>query len=110
MYSSFSFVHLTDPGPDHVVCDLISVNNPPQFNPQNPVPSISFTPGCTDIPTGSSSPDQSTRVSLSSIFQPPGGQPKSVVFGTAVDMTPRLDNAGALPTGPQPQQQQVRVA
>jgi hypothetical protein len=26
--------------------------------------------------------------------------------GTAVDMTLRLDNAGALPTCPQPQQQQ----
>jgi len=32
-------------------------------------------------------------------------------FGkTAVDMTLRLDNAGALPTCPQPQQQQLRVA
>ena len=30
--------------------------------------------------------------------------------GEAVDMTLRLDNAGALPTYPQPQQQQVRVA
>jgi len=30
--------------------------------------------------------------------------------GTAVDMTLRLDNAGALPTCPQPQQQQIRVA
>ena len=29
---------------------------------------------------------------------------------TAVDMTLRLDNAGALPTCPQPQQQQIRVA
>jgi putative transposase len=29
---------------------------------------------------------------------------------TAVDMTLRLDNAGALPTCPQPQQQQLRVA
>jgi hypothetical protein len=30
--------------------------------------------------------------------------------GEAVDMTLRLDNAAALPTYPQPQQQQVLVA
>jgi|SRR5882757_7847838 putative transposase len=33
-----------------------------------------------------------------------------VLAGTAVDMTLRLDNAGALPTCPQPQQQQKMIA
>jgi putative transposase len=33
-----------------------------------------------------------------------------VLDGTAVDMTLRLDNAGALPTCPQPQQQQKMIA
>ncbi len=32
------------------------------------------------------------------------------IDGTAVDMTLRLDNAGALPTCPQPQQQQKMIA
>jgi putative transposase len=33
-----------------------------------------------------------------------------ILDARAVDMTPRLDNAAALPTGPQPQQQQAFVA
>ena len=33
-----------------------------------------------------------------------------IIEGTAVDMTLRLDNADALPTSPQPQQQQLCVA
>src|ERR1700758_456853 len=38
------------------------------------------------------------------------GVTSALVGDPAVDMTLRLDNAGALPTCPQPQQQQIRVA
>jgi hypothetical protein len=34
----------------------------------------------------------------------------SALGDAAVDMTLRLDNGGALPTCPQPQQQQIRIA
>ncbi|MDA8050089.1 MAG: transposase [Rhodospirillales bacterium] len=51
--------------------------------------------------------------------QAPGNQAPMTVWragitgalgGTVVDMTLRLDNAGALPTSPQPQQQQTACA